>query len=49
MKALSIAMEMEVSFAAGMRVKCRRLVVESTRAMLKSGFFGQIIFASVSL
>jgi hypothetical protein len=32
-------MEMEVSLAAGMRVKWRSWVVESTRAMLKSGRF----------
>ena len=31
-----MAMEMLVSLAAGMRVKCRSWVVESTRAMLKS-------------
>lgn len=37
MKALSIEIEMEVSFAVGMRVKWRRWRVESTRAMLKSG------------
>ena len=35
-KALSMAMETEVSFARGMRVKWRRCRVESTRAMLKS-------------
>jgi len=35
-KALSIAMGMLVSFAVGMRVKWRRVRVESTRAMLKS-------------
>jgi hypothetical protein len=35
-KALSMAMETEVSLARGMRVKCRRWRVESTRAMLKS-------------
>lgn len=37
---------MLVSFAEGMRVKCRRCVVLSTRAMLKSGWgdgqFGMI-------
>lgn len=36
-KALLMAMEIEVSFAVGMRVKWRRWRVESTRAMLKSG------------
>ena len=36
MKALSIAVWIEVSLALGMRVKCRRWRVESTRAMLKS-------------
>lgn len=36
MKALSIAVWIEVSFALGMRVKWRRWRVESTRAMLKS-------------
>jgi hypothetical protein len=36
-KALSMAVETEVSFARGMRVKWRRWRVESTRAMLKSG------------
>lgn len=35
-KALSMAICTEVSFAAGMRVKCSRCRVESTRAMLKS-------------
>ena len=35
-KALSMAIWIEVSFALGMRVKCRRCRVESTRAMLKS-------------
>ena len=35
-KALSMAMEMEVSFAVGWRMKCRRWRVESTIAMLKS-------------
>jgi hypothetical protein len=35
-KALSMAVETEVSFALGMRVKWRRWRVESTRAMLKS-------------
>jgi len=31
-----MAMEMEVSFAVGWRMKCRRWRVESTIAMLKS-------------
>lgn len=40
-KALLMAMEIEVSFAVGMRVKWRRWRVESTRAMLKSGRYGE--------
>lgn len=40
-KALLMAMEIEVSFAVGMRVKWRRWRVESTRAMLKSGVGGE--------
>ena len=42
-KALSMAMETEVSFARGMRVKCRRWRVESTRAMLKSEGGGVLV------
>ena len=37
-----MAMEMLVSLAAGMRVKCRSWVVESTRAMLKSRGGGDV-------
>lgn len=42
MKALFMAMEMEVSFAVGMRVKWRRWSVLSTMAMLTSVVLGSV-------
>lgn len=41
-KALFMAMEMEVSFAVGMRVKWRRWSVLSTMAMLTSVVLGSV-------
>lgn len=42
MKALLMAMEMEVNFAVGMRVKWRRWSVLSTMAMLTSVGVGSV-------
>lgn len=49
MKALSMAIWIEVSLALGMRVKWRRWRVLSTRAMLKSVLPGQILIPGVGI